>query len=114
MEQLKRDNQVTTQTRLSSVTLTRVERDVNTRLCLQDLQARLSEEVKVIRSLVTGQGSGAGTDGGDRSWCEMQVRRLICLFRLSNTHRYISHSAIIVLSHDGLSLEKCSGLLCNF
>ncbi|KAK9978958.1 hypothetical protein ABG768_020694 [Culter alburnus] len=47
MEQLKRDN--------------------------QDLQARLSEEVKVIRSLVTGQGSGAGTDGGDRSWCEMQV-----------------------------------------
>ncbi|ROL15618.1 TRIO and F-actin-binding protein [Anabarilius grahami] len=47
MEQLKRDN--------------------------QDLQARLSEEVKVIRSLVTGQGSDAGTDGGDRSWCEMQV-----------------------------------------
>ncbi|XP_067310283.1 TRIO and F-actin binding protein b isoform X2 [Pseudorasbora parva] len=39
----------------------------------QDLQARLAEEVKVIRSLVTGQGSDAGTDGSERSWCEMQV-----------------------------------------
>ncbi|XDV11003.1 hypothetical protein PO909_000075 [Leuciscus waleckii] len=37
----------------------------------QDLQARLSQEVKVVRSLVTGQGSDA--DGSERSWCEMQV-----------------------------------------
>ncbi|KAF4116612.1 hypothetical protein G5714_004101 [Onychostoma macrolepis] len=47
MEQLKRDN--------------------------QDLQARLSEEVKVIRSLVTGQGSDGVTDSTERSWCETQV-----------------------------------------
>lgn len=39
----------------------------------QDLQARLSEEVKVIRSLVTGQGSDGVTDGTERSWCETQV-----------------------------------------
>ncbi len=34
---------------------------------------RLSEEVKVIRSLVTGQGSDGVTDSTERSWCETQV-----------------------------------------
>ncbi|XP_016116568.1 TRIO and F-actin binding protein b [Sinocyclocheilus grahami] len=64
MEQLKRDN--------------------------QDLQARLSEEVKVIRSLVTGQGSDGLTDSTERSWCETQVLLRVRENELQYLHKQLN------------------------
>ncbi|XP_051987857.1 myosin phosphatase Rho-interacting protein-like isoform X2 [Xyrauchen texanus] len=55
----------------------------------QDLQARLSEEIKVIQSVVTGQGSDAVSDGSDRSWCETQV-----LLRLRENELQYLHKEI--------------------
>ncbi|XP_051571802.1 LOW QUALITY PROTEIN: TRIO and F-actin-binding protein-like [Myxocyprinus asiaticus] len=54
----------------------------------QDLQARLSEEIKVIRSVVTGQGSDAVTD--DRSWCETQVLLRVRENELQYLHKEIN------------------------
>ncbi|XP_016343840.1 LOW QUALITY PROTEIN: TRIO and F-actin-binding protein-like [Sinocyclocheilus anshuiensis] len=56
----------------------------------QDLQARLSEEVKVIRSLVTGQGSDGVTDGTERSWCETQVLLRVRENELQYLHKQLS------------------------
>ncbi|XP_043089903.1 TRIO and F-actin binding protein b isoform X2 [Puntigrus tetrazona] len=56
----------------------------------QDLQARLSEEVKVIRSLVTGQGSEGVPDGSERSWCETQVLLRVRENEVQYLHKQLS------------------------
>ncbi|XP_051569413.1 TRIO and F-actin binding protein b isoform X2 [Myxocyprinus asiaticus] len=71
----------------------------------QDLQARLSEEIKVIQSVVTGQGSDAVSDGSDRSWCETQV-----LLRLRENELQYLHKEINSLRNQlhFLTMEKSS------
>uniref|UniRef100_A0A673IG04 TRIO and F-actin binding protein b n=1 Tax=Sinocyclocheilus rhinocerous TaxID=307959 RepID=A0A673IG04_9TELE len=84
MEQLKRDN--------------------------QDLQARLSEEVKVIRSLVTGQGSDGETDGTERSWCETQVLLRVRENELQYLHKQLSslrNQLLFLTTVTHLSLSLC-------
>lgn len=57
----------------------------------QDLQVRLSEEIKIIGSGVRGQGSDDGvTDGSDRSWCEMQVLLRVRENELQYLHKELS------------------------
>uniref|UniRef100_A0A671NKD5 TRIO and F-actin binding protein b n=1 Tax=Sinocyclocheilus anshuiensis TaxID=1608454 RepID=A0A671NKD5_9TELE len=79
----------------------------------QDLQARLSEEVKVIRSLVTGQGSDGVTDGTERSWCETQVLLRVRENELQYLHKQLSslrNQLLFLTTVTHLSLSLC---VCN-
>uniref|UniRef100_A0A671Q1R0 TRIO and F-actin-binding protein-like n=1 Tax=Sinocyclocheilus anshuiensis TaxID=1608454 RepID=A0A671Q1R0_9TELE len=89
MEQLKRDN--------------------------QDLQARLSEEVKVIRSLVTGQGSDGLTDSStERSWCETQVLLRVRENELQYLHKQLNslRNQLYFLTTVTHLLPVCVCVLC--
>ncbi|TRY88384.1 hypothetical protein DNTS_018299, partial [Danionella cerebrum] len=57
----------------------------------QELQERLSEQMGVVRSLVTGQSSeDAPPEGRERSWCEMQVLLRLREGELHRMHLEIS------------------------
>ncbi|XP_056305104.1 TRIO and F-actin binding protein b [Danio aesculapii] len=81
-QQLRDDSN--TQIRLKDTQMEQLRRDK------QDLQARLTDEMKLIRSLATGQGSSAETDDTHRSCCEMQVLLRVRENELQYLHRELN------------------------